>query len=163
MTFFALCALFCISLFTLSQRYFEKDTATFLHQLNLPRSTSLKQIATSLEKLTKKGEQAPFATLNLPAVHEVLTWLSNHASLQEGVKIDHLKYQITKCPRLGTQIRAFEGKIEIEFITELPRVARAFQEAIEGDTQFVDKQRNIQFSADHGLYKMSFNLKRRSK
>ena len=163
LTFFALCGLFCISIITLSHRYFEKDTATFLHQLDLTKNTSLRQVAASLKKSAKKGEKAPLATLNIPAVHEVLTWLSNHPSLQEEITINHLKYQITKCPRLGTQIRTFEGKVEIEFITELPRVARAFHESLESDTRFVDRRHNVQFSADHGLYKMSFYLKRRSK
>lgn len=162
MTFFILCFLFCASLVFFSHRYFEKDTRSFLQQMHLPEETSLKSAANSLKLSTQKRKHTPFAPINLPKVHEILAWLSNHPDLQKDIAINHMKYKITKRPKLGAKNRFYEGKVDIEFVTEFPRLARAFHEALEKEQHFIDKHHEICFSVDHNLYKISFYMKRRN-
>ena len=160
--FFVCCALFCASLLTFGHLHLKTESEAFLTSLNLPEGVSLKQVSHDLEIALRKSDQASLSLSTVPPVHEVIAWLSAHPKLDEDASITRLHYQITKCPRLGTKTKTFAAKVDVEFTTSLPRVARSFHESLLHDRVFVDKRQDIRFSSEHGLYKVSFFLKARS-
>jgi len=160
--FFVCCALFCASVLTFGHLYLKSERETFLTSLHLPEGSSLQQISQELERAVRKKEQVSLALSNVLPVHEVLAWLSSHPKLGEDASITRLQYQITKCPRLGNKTKVFAAKVDVEFTTGLPRVARNFHESLLQDQIHVDKRHEVRFSSEHGLYKVSFYLKTRS-
>lgn len=107
---------------------------------------------------------------NTPRVSDVLAWLSTHPSLvcSESNKengecptfnIDMFNYTMVKRPELNKKSEKYQVKVELEFSTSSPRIAREFHDALIAPNDFVDPKGEIKWNATKGKYRTSFYLK----
>lgn len=107
---------------------------------------------------------------NTPRVSDVLAWLSTHPQLTctEATKengecpsftIDTFNYTMVKRPELNKKSEKYQIKIDLEFSTSSPRLAREFHDALIAPNDFVDPKGEIKWNATKGKYRTSFYLK----
>lgn len=107
---------------------------------------------------------------HIPKVSDVLAWLSTHPTLtckedqqdQGGCpsfSIDTFHYAVVKRPELNKKNEKYQVKIDLEFTTSSPRLAREFHDALITPNDFVDPKGEIKWSATKGKYITSFFLK----
>lgn len=103
---------------------------------------------------------------NTPRVSDVFAWLSSHPSFQcpQGqecpqVTIENFSYSMVKRPEMNKKNEKYQVKIDLEFITSSPTVAREFHDALISPNDFIDPKGEIKWNATKGKYKTSFFLK----
>lgn len=105
---------------------------------------------------------------NTPRVSDVLAWLSTHPALkcQEEVGaqcppflIDSFNYTFVKRPELNKKNEKYQVKVDLEFSTSSPRIAREFHDALIAPNDFIDPKGEIKWNATRGKYRTSFYLK----
>jgi type IV pilus assembly protein PilM len=105
---------------------------------------------------------------NTPRVSDTLAWLSTHPVLacSEGecpaFSIDSFHYSIVKRPELNKKSEKYQVKVDIEFTTSSPRLAREFHDALITPNDFIDPKGEIKWNATKGKYVTSFFLKDRT-
>jgi type IV pilus assembly protein PilM len=101
----------------------------------------------------------PSYTLSVPKVSDLLAWLSMHP--KGDFELKHLRYVLTKLPKISMKREMYEAKVELEFIASSPRSAREFHDALLSGEGLVNAQREITWDVDQEHYRTSFFLKRR--
>lgn len=103
---------------------------------------------------------------NTPRVSDLLAWLSSHPSLQciQGqdcpqVSIEALSYTMVKRPEMNKKNEKYQVKIDLEFSTSSPTVAREFHDALISPNDFIDPKGEIKWNATKGKYRTSFFLR----
>ena len=106
---------------------------------------------------------------NVPRVSDVLVWLSTHPKLicsENSVPgdclpftIDVFNYALVKRPEINKKGEKYQVKIDLEFSTSSPRLAREFHDALITSNDFVDPKGEIKWTATKGKYRTSFFLK----
>lgn len=104
---------------------------------------------------------------NIPRVSDVLVWLSNHPKIIcEETKsscppftINIFHYQLVKRPEINKKTERYQVKIDLEFSTSSPRLAREFHDTLITANDFVDPKSEIKWTATKGKYRTSFYLK----
>lgn len=106
---------------------------------------------------------------NVPRVSDVLAWLSNHPNVVENDPVNNLKtpllqlesfsYNMLKRPDQGKKQEKYQVKVEFEFNTATPKLAREFHDALIAPNEIVDPKGEIKWSSNRGKYKTSFFLK----
>jgi type IV pilus assembly protein PilM len=106
---------------------------------------------------------------NIPRVSDVLVWLSTHPKLvcsDNSVPgdclpftIDVFNYSLVKRPEINKKSEKYQVKIDLEFSTSSPRLAREFHDALITSNDFVDPKGEIKWTATKGKYRTSFFLK----
>lgn len=105
-----------------------------------------------------------------PLVSDVLAWITTHPTLacaseaKEGEEcppfiIDIFQYGMVKRPELNKKNEKYQVKIDLEFSTSSPRLAREFHDALITPNDFVDPKGEIKWNATKGKYRTSFYLK----
>lgn len=92
---------------------------------------------------------------NVPRVADLLGWLSGFPNLE----LVQLSYTMVKRPEMSRKEEKYQVKVELEFSTETPRLAREFHDALIAPNDFVDPKGEIKWSTSRGSYKTSFYLK----
>lgn len=104
---------------------------------------------------------------NVPRVSDVLAWLSTHPKVVcEGdapdcapLTIENLSYSLVKRPEQSKKTEKYQAKIDLEFSTVSPRIAREFHDALIEPNEMIDPKGEIKWSANRGRYRTSFFLK----
>lgn len=106
---------------------------------------------------------------NIPRVSDVLVWLSTHPKLvcsDNSVPgdclpftIDVFNYSLVKRPEINKKSEKYQVKVDLEFSTSSPRLAREFHDALITSNDFVDPKGEIKWTATKGKYRTSFFLK----
>lgn len=105
---------------------------------------------------------------NTPRVSDVLAWLSQHPAVlavdESGAQearllLENFSYNLIKRPEQGKKQERYQVKVDLEFSTSVPKLAREFHDALIAPNDFVDPKAEIKWNADHGKYKTSFFLK----
>lgn len=118
------------------------------------------------KELTLTPETFPLYPL-VPNVTEVLTWLTHHPGINEGSDeisnppflIDNFTYTLVKRPEINKKTEKYQVKVEFEFETSSPKIAREFHDALIAPNDFVDPKTEVKWNASKGKYKTSFFLK----
>ncbi len=157
--FYSVCGCFFFLTILLGHFHLKKREHAVLKALDYPPNTHLTTAVQELESsiYTKKKETVSVSTL--PKISEILAWLSTHPKLKDDCSISRIRYQLVKSPRMGTQVKTYSAKIELELTTQNPRAARSFHEALLHDTEIVDKKNDVKWNADHGIYRAIFYVK----
>jgi type IV pilus assembly protein PilM len=95
---------------------------------------------------------------NIPRVSDLLAFLSTHP-VAGKVELLQLSYALVKKPELTRKEDKYQVKVELEFTTDTPRLAREFHDALIAPNEFVDPKGEIKWSTSKGSYKTSFYLK----
>lgn len=156
----------------------EKEYAAKLH-IRLPNNEVPKIVELSTEDLSQRMQflqkdlkdspsEFPFNP-NIPRVSDVLAWLSNHPNVALGkdaaggvmgpLQIDHVTYTLVKRPEIKKPQEKYQAKVDIEFSTPTPKLAREFHDALIAPNDFVDPKGEIKWSTSKNKYKTSFFLK----
>lgn len=105
---------------------------------------------------------------NTPRVSDVLAWLSSHPNIaKEGsaepgsplLRIENFSYNMVKRPDQGKKQERYQVKIELDFSSPTPKLAREFHDALIAPNDFVDPKGEVKWSANRGKYHTSFFLK----
>lgn len=105
---------------------------------------------------------------NTPRVSDVFAWLSQHPAVislddegnqQTKLQIDNFSYIMVKRPQQGKKQEKYQVKIEIEFTSPTPKLAREFHDALITPNDWVDPKSEVKWNANRGKYKTSFFLK----
>ncbi|MBI5274525.1 MAG: hypothetical protein HY860_05680, partial [Chlamydiales bacterium] len=93
-------------------------------------------------------------------VSEFLYWMSNHPKLQEGLRVEMIKYEMVQNPNLDKPYQAFSVKIHLAFYTPDPHIARDFHNfLIEKKDPFIDEKKDIVWNREGEKYSFQFFLK----
>jgi type IV pilus assembly protein PilM len=103
--------------------------------------------------------------LTVPAVSDVLAWLSSHPALscpdggkKEGIDIKSFRYQLFKYPKLGDAGGIYAAKVDLELVATTPRLAREFHDALLKGDQIVNGKKEIKWNGEETVYWTSFEL-----
>jgi len=106
---------------------------------------------------------------NIPTVSDVLAWLSTHPKvvLQDPktgekkplLQIENLSYTLVKRPDMTKKQEHYQAKVEIEFSSPTPKLAREFHDALIAPNALVDPKGEVKWNTNRGLYRASFFLK----
>lgn len=161
---------------SMNQSYegFEKDySAKYLKQPNYTEvkvdNLSLADINERLHYIHKdlRGSPDTFPLFpNVPKVSDVLAWLSTHpialGQNDNSMQIDSLNYTLVKRPDPKKPQEKYQVKIEMEFASPTPKLAREFHDALIAPNELVDPKGEVKWSSNKGKYKASFYLKDRT-
>lgn len=163
-----------LALLTQSQKPYEDFEKSFEKKFGVEERVSLEALTSSglyprLDFLEKEIRAMPdtFPLYpQVPKVTETLAWLSTHPVLKcsgsEGddcFRIDSFHYTMVKRPEQTKKNEKYQVKIDLEFSTSSPRLAREFHDALINPNDFVDPQGEIKWNATKGKYRTSFFLK----
>lgn len=136
------------------------------------RALSQNDISNRLDFLYKELQASPdmFPLFpNVPRVSDVLAWLSNHPNVVENdpvsnvknslIQLESFSYNMLKRPDQGKKQEKYQVKVEFEFNTATPKLAREFHDALIAPNEIVDPKGEIKWSSNRGKYKTSFFLK----
>lgn len=104
---------------------------------------------------------------NVPRVSDVLAWLSTHPKVTcEGettdcapLSIENFSYVLVKRPEQTKKTEKYQAKVDLEFSTISPRIAREFHDALIEPNDMIDPKGEVKWSANRGRYRTSFFLK----
>ncbi len=152
------------------KQYEEKNKIEVNQEGIIPiENLSSEEIGYRLDALERQIKMTPdiFPLFpNVPRVSDLLAWLSNHPSFRcpEGtecpqVNIEAFAYSLVKRPEMNKKGEKYQAKVDLEFSTSSPRVAREFHDALITPNDLVDPKGEIKWNATKGKYKTSFFLK----
>jgi type IV pilus assembly protein PilM len=106
---------------------------------------------------------------NTPTVSDVLAWLSTHpnvvakdpkmGAMKPLLEIESFNYTMVKRPDQTKKQEKYQVKVELEFSSPTPKLAREFHDALIAPNAFVDPKGEVKWSTNRGLYRASFFLK----
>lgn len=106
---------------------------------------------------------------NIPNVSDVFAWLSTHPKVvfkdpKTGEKkpllqVETFSYSIVKRPEMTKKQEKYQAKVEIEFSSPTPKLAREFHDALIAPNTFIDPKGEVKWNTNRGLYKATFYLK----
>ena len=128
---------------------------------------SAEEIEMRLQTIQKELRDAPNTfplQPNIPRVSDVLAWVSNHPkvmgqSRDETLQIESFGYVLAKRPDLKKPQERYQVKVELEFSSSTPKLAREFHDALISPNEFVDSKGEVKWSSNRGRYRTSFFLK----
>lgn len=106
---------------------------------------------------------------NVPSVSDVLAWLASHpnavgsapadGSLPPSLQIENFSYTMLKRPELAKKQEKYQVKVEFEFSSPTPKMAREFHDALVAPNEIVDPKGEIKWNSNRDKYRTSFYLK----
>lgn len=172
--FFGLFTIFilCLSYFTFSHLLKKKEKVLHENLFNLKKlevetlnknnKTTIKNFRQDLDeyekKLLKEAKEFPYF-VKIPNITETLSWLNNHEYLQ-NTEITSFNYELQKYPNIYAKTDPYTAKIELEFKTKIPAIARSFYDSLTKGEGLADPKEEITWEVGNDYYKTSFYLKR---
>ncbi len=104
---------------------------------------------------------------NVPLVSDVLAWISSHPNFvgdrtdkkAPSLEIESFTYTVVKRPEPSKKQEKYQVKIELEFSSPSPKMAREFHDALIAPNKMVDPKAEIKWNSVEGKYRTSFYLK----
>ena len=132
-----------------------------------PASLSMEEIQIRLAFLDKELQATPQIyplQPNTPLVSDLLAWIAAHPSFQAkegtpGLQIESLTYSMVKRPEPTKKQEKYQVKVELEFSSQIPKMAREFHDALIAPNAIVDPKGEIKWSSSRDRYRTSFFLK----
>ena len=83
----------------------------------------------------------------------------NTAQITPLIQLESFSYGMLKRPEQSKKQEKYQVKVEFEFTTATPKLAREFHDALIAPNEIVDPKGEIKWSSNRGRYKTSFFLK----
>lgn len=108
---------------------------------------------------------------NVPQVTDVLAWITAHPAFvskqvseydketEEFLHIDSFNYTMIKRPEPTKKMERYQVKIDLEFSSPTPKMAREFHDALIAPNDLVDPKGEVKWSSNRDRYRTSFYLK----
>ncbi len=129
------------------------------------------------EKLTRRVDYLENQVLNapntfnlypdVPKVSDVLAWLATHNLVTDSaagkplLNIKNFHYVLVKQPTAKSRNQKYRVKVELEFSTDAPMMAREFHDALIAPNDLVDPKGEVKWSTSGDTFRTSFFLKNR--
>lgn len=136
------------------------------------RQLSSNDLIKRLQFLDKELQSSPYyypLMPNTPTVSDVFAWLSTHpnvvaidpkiGSVKPLLVLENFNYTMIKKPDQTRKQEKYQVKVEIEFSSPTPKLAREFHDALIAPNAFVDPKGEVKWNTNRGLYRASFFLK----
>lgn len=131
---------------------------------------SLKDIENRLAILEKDIQSTPQIfplKPNAPLAIDTLTWILNQFNLvenkeagnEESFHIEAFSYTMVKRPEPSKKQEKYQIKVELEFSSLKPKLAREFHDILIAPNDIVDPKGEIKWGSNKDLYRTSFYLK----
>jgi len=144
----------------------EKMATAQVGYIEDPSDLTMEDLTHRLEALDQDIKAAPNLfplQANTPQASDVLAWLSSHPIViggeEGGLTLESFSYTMVKRPEMKKAAEKYRVKIEIEFASPTPKIAREFHDALLAPNDFVDPKDEIKWSSNRGKYRASFFLK----
>lgn len=107
------------------------------------------------------SQKVPFSyQLTVPKVSDLLSWISTHPQLkQEPIKIRKVHYSLVKYPLLNKSNVPYQAKVDLEFTSTSPTLAREFHDLLLKGEGLVNAKQEILWNMRENTYYTSFYLK----
>ena len=125
-----------------------------------------------LEKEIQAAPQIFPLQPNVPLVSDVLAWISTHPNFVgikeseekqgQSLQLENFSYTMVKRPEPTKKQEKYQVKVEIEFSSATPKMAREFHDALIAPNDIVDPKSEIKWTTNRDKYKTSFFLKDRT-
>lgn len=111
---------------------------------------------------------------NTPLVSDVLAWISSHpnfidkqttegdASTPAAMHLESFSYTMVKRPEPTKKQDKYQVKVELEFSSPTPKMAREFHDALITPNDMIDPKGEIKWNSNRDRYRTSFFLKDRT-
>lgn len=139
------------------------DTAASIEHLS---AGDIRDRLTFLSQELQKAPVDGFPLLpNVPRVSDLLAWLNQQPGFRmaEGetshLQLESLNYTMVKRPEIKKPQEHYQVKVELEFSTDTPKLAREFHDRLVSPNDWVDPKGEIKWGSNRGRYKTSFFLK----
>lgn len=128
----------------------------------------VKDLSARLDYLDEEINNAPepIALMpNTPTVSDVLAWLSTHENVKLSdsneslIRIESFNYMMVKRAEENKKGSRYQVKVEMEFSSPTPKLARELHDALIESNSFVDPKGEVKWSSNRGKYRTSFFLK----
>lgn len=139
------------------------------------KSLTSSDIAGRLQFLQKEMQGGPDLfplQPNVPLVSDVLAWLSTHAIFAgakapaegsnneiAGLQLENFNYTLIKRPEPKKTQEKYQAKVELEFSSPTPKLAREFHDSLIAPNEMVDPKGEVKWSSNKGHFRASFFLK----
>lgn len=136
---------------------------------------SPQEISTRLNYLEKDVQATPQTfplQPNVPLVSDVLAWITSHPNVTgipteenpspPSLKIENFSYTMVKRPEQSKKQEKYQVKVELEFSSPTPKMAREFHDALIAPNDIVDPKGEIKWNSGKDRYRTSFYLKDRT-
>ncbi len=106
---------------------------------------------------------------DVPRVSDLLAWLGSHPNVKIGgddpksISLEALSYNMVKRPEKGKLKEHYQVKVELEFSSPSPTMARELHDALLQPNDFIDPKNELKWSVQRGHFKAIFFLKDRTK
>lgn len=150
------------------KEYQGKQNADAIEEMKSIENLTPADVAQRLQKLQKDLKESPdtFPLFpNTPRVSDLLAWLSTHSNVvgpnkdSQLIQIESINYSMVKRPELKKKQEKYQVKVELEFSTSTPKLAREFHDALIAPNDIVDPKGEVKWSSNRGKYRASFFLK----
>lgn len=123
-----------------------------------------------LEKDIKSTPQTFQLRPDVPLVTDVLAWISSHPNFigkqhdgsiltSSSMHIENFSYSMVKRPEPTKKQEKYQVKVEMEFSSPTPMMAREFHDALIAPNDMVDPKAEIKWNSNRNIYRTSFYLK----
>lgn len=100
----------------------------------------------------------------VPRVSDLIAWLSLHpkiinANKENQIEILSLQYVMVKRPTQKKKNEPYQVRVDLEFTTPIPMIARELHDALIEPNEMVDPKGEVKWSSSRDRYKASFFLR----
>jgi type IV pilus assembly protein PilM len=145
-----------------------KELAEEPHEAAEASSLSMDELNQRLLILEKDLQSTPHIyplQPNTPLVSDLLAWIASNprfkaqADATDGLQMESLTYSMVKRPEPTKKQEKYQVKVELEFSSPTPKLAREFHDALIAPNEFVDPKSEIKWNSTRDRYRTSFYLK----
>ena len=138
-------------------------------ELVAAETLSRDQLMTRILFLQTEVSSAPdiFPLLpTVPRVSDFIAWLSIHPKVvnekkEPQIEILSLQYLMVKRPTQKSKNERYQVRVDLEFTTPIPMIARELHDALLAPNEMVDPKGDVKWSSSRDRYKTSFFLRDR--
>ncbi len=122
-----------------------------------------------LENELKSGADEMALHPDVPRVSDLLAWISSHPNVtvkgddDKTLALQSLSYNMVKRPEKGKTKERYQVRVDLEFSSPSPTMARELHDALLAPNDFIDPKNELKWSVHRGNFKASFFLKDRTK
>ncbi len=124
---------------------------------------------TGIERELSEPKEEMALHPDVPRVSDFLVWLGSHPNVVIGgddpkaISLEALSYNMVKRPEKGKLKEHYQVKVDLEFSSPSPTMARELHDALLQPNDFVDPKNELKWSVQRGHFKATFFLKDRTK
>jgi type IV pilus assembly protein PilM len=151
-------------------KYYPSNTSEEIRDVASLDAEEIKQRLSFLENEIQSIPQTYPLQPNVPLVTDMLAWISSHPNFIDkasesadtpiqAMHVESFSYNMVKRPDPTKKQDRYQVKVELEFSSPVPKMAREFHDALIAPNDMVDPKGEIKWNSSKDRYRTSFYLK----